>query len=110
MAGRDQAFGRGGFRRVQTDGACAGQVVVVRQPELGACRVRQILLVQHLQCGFGLCQLCQHGIGAGAWQTSIQQFDHHVGILDPFSDRFTGQVHVTGEPLDGHVQDTFGFG
>src|SRR3989344_705809 len=39
----------------------------------------------------------------GAGPAGGQHLDHHVNVLDAFGDGFTGQVHVTGEPLDGHA-------
>jgi hypothetical protein len=48
-------------------------------------------------------QFCQHGVGAGARQARVEQLDHDVDVLDAFGDGFFGHVHVTGEPLDGHL-------
>ncbi|MNY76290.1 hypothetical protein D3C86_2158310 [compost metagenome] len=45
----------------------------------------------------------QQRVGAGGGQARVQHLDHHVNVLDAFGDGFTGQVHVTGEPLDGHA-------
>jgi hypothetical protein len=91
-----------GFAGVQGDRLGGGQGVVVGQPEGGAGGVGQVLLVQHLERRLAEGQLRQHRIGAGAGQARVEQFDDHVGFLDPVDDGFLGHVHVTGEPLDGH--------
>ena len=74
----------------------------MRQPERGARRVGQVLLVEHLERGLGAGQLGQHRVGAGAGQSSVEQLDHHINFLDALCNSFFGQVHVTGKPLDGH--------
>ena len=88
---------------LQRQRAGAGDAVVVVQPLLRDGRVRDVLLVQDLEAGPFTGQRGQHGIGAGARQARVQHLDHHVNVLDAFGDGFFGQVHVTGEPLDGHA-------
>jgi hypothetical protein len=111
VAGVDQAARGRGFAGVQLDGAGVGQAVVVVQPERRARGVGQVAFVEHLERGLAAGQLGQHGVGAGAGQARVQQLNDDINFLDALTDGFFGQVHVTGKPLDGHLDLFFlGFG
>jgi hypothetical protein len=104
-AGLDQAFGRGGLAGVQADGACGRLGAVVVQPQCRARGVGQVLLVQQLECGLAGAQAGQQGVGAGAGQPCVQQFDDHVDAgLEPCHQRQARGVHVAWEPLNRHGQ------
>jgi hypothetical protein len=102
-AGRDDGLGRRGLAGVERDGPGAGLGVVMRQPLLGADRISQVLLVEHLERGLARRQLGQQGIGAGARQARVEQLDHDIELLGALEDRLPGGVHVTGKPLDRHL-------
>ena len=74
----------------------------MRQPALGLNRVSQVLLAQNLQARLALNKLCQHGVGAGAWQASVQHFNDHIDVFDALLNRFAREVHVPREPLNCH--------
>ena len=99
----DEALGGCCFAGIQGDSAGVGQGVVMCQPKGSAQGVGNILLIQDFEGGRAADQFGQHGVGAGAGHACVQQFDHHVGLFEALGDGFFGQVHVTGEPLDGHV-------
>ena len=103
VAGIDELARRGWVRRIQRHGAGFALGVVPVQPKGGALGVGHVLLVQHLEGWLVARKLGQQRIGAGAGQARIQHLDHHINVLDAFGDGFFGQVHVTGEPLDGHA-------
>ncbi len=73
------------------------------QPEGGAGRVGQVLLVEHLERGLGTGKLGQHGVGTRPGQTRVEQLNHHINFLDALLNRLFGQVHVTREPLNSHL-------
>jgi len=101
----DQRFGGRGHAGVKTNGAHAGHGVVMGQPHRGACGVGQILLAQHLECGFALNQLSQHWVGTRAGQAGVEHFDDNVNLFDALPNRFAREVHVSGEPLNSHSLD-----
>ena len=107
MAGVNELLSRGADAGIQSNGLGVGKGVVVSQPLRGARCVGQILLVQYFERRFAKGEFCQHRVGAGAWQARVQQFNDDVGLLDALLDGLFGQVHVTGEPLDGHIARSF---
>ena len=90
---------RAGVER-QCVGADLG--LVVRQPQGGAFGVGQVLLVEDLQGRLAAGQVGQQGVGAGARQPGIEQFDDDVDVGQAFGDGLLRRMHVTGKPLNGH--------
>ena len=103
VAGSHQRLGGGGHAGIQRQRTHAGHGVVVRQPERGAFRVRQVLLVEHFECGLGRRQLGQHGVGARPGQACIEQLNDDINLLDAFLNCLAGQVHMPREPLNCHA-------
>ena len=72
------------------------------QPLGATLGVGQVLFVQYLEGGFAARQLGKHGVGAGAWESGVQQFDNNVNLPDALANGLARQVHMARKPLDGH--------